>query len=220
MNTSWTRFWKKVEVIPGGCWLWKASKFSNGYGYFHVRQDGERKANLAHRWCYEQMKGPIPEGLDLDHTCRVRHCVNPDHLEPVTRSMNLSRSPLMGRANSSKTHCKHGHLLDGDNVYLINGHRHCKRCKLERNRQIRARIKQDPEALARRRREDAEFQRKKREQLKGGKLETPNSEKTHCPQGHPYEGRNLMVGKNGARRCRQCVADACKRAYLKRQGKQ
>jgi hypothetical protein len=79
-----------VEVDCGHfspCWLWQLCKTPGGYGQHY---DGTRLV-VAHRWYYEQHVGPIPYGLDLDHLCRVRECVNPEHLEPVTRGENLRR---------------------------------------------------------------------------------------------------------------------------------
>lgn len=81
--TLMERFWAKVERDPSGCWLWTASLADGGYGHF-----GRWK---AHRYAYETLVEPVPHGLDLDHLCRVRHCVNPSHLEPVTRAENLRR---------------------------------------------------------------------------------------------------------------------------------
>ncbi len=73
---------------PDGCWHWTGSRVHNGYGLFWIGGSNVR----AHRAMYELMVGPIPAGLDLDHLCRVRHCVNPEHLEPVTRAENLRRA--------------------------------------------------------------------------------------------------------------------------------
>ena len=80
----------------------------------------------AHRFAYEMLVGPIPEGLDLDHLCRVRHCVNPNHLEPVTRSENLRRgirprlpqNDRIGDKNRAKTHCPKGHPYDEANTLM------------------------------------------------------------------------------------------------------
>lgn len=88
----------------GGCWLWQRSLHRNGYGYIAI--NGKQKR--AHRIAYQQWKGEIAEGLDLDHLCRVRGCVNPAHLEPVTRKENVARSPIIGKA---RTHCAKGHDL-------------------------------------------------------------------------------------------------------------
>jgi len=101
------RFWAKIRVLEDGCWEWMGSRIKGGYGHFGVgsRTDGSRKLVLAHRLCYETLIGPIPDGLESDHLCRNRACVNPTHIEPVTRSENLRRSPLLkGRGHSSKLH--------------------------------------------------------------------------------------------------------------------
>lgn len=82
------RFWSKVDKgADDECWLWTASTDGHGYGQFW---NGERRMP-THRWAYEQARGPIPEGLQLDHLCRVRRCVNPDHLEAVTQAENIRR---------------------------------------------------------------------------------------------------------------------------------
>lgn len=81
------RWWEKVAITEG-CWLWTASLDGNGYGRFH---DGERDTK-AHRSGYEMLVGPVPDGLELDHLCRVRACVRPDHLEPVTHAENVRRA--------------------------------------------------------------------------------------------------------------------------------
>lgn len=81
------RFWSHVNKTDGGCWLWEAGTDRGGYGRF----EGDGHEVAAHRWSYEDAVGPIVPGLDLDHLCRVRRCVNPAHLEPVTRQVNLLR---------------------------------------------------------------------------------------------------------------------------------
>src|SRR5262245_44444955 len=110
MDKTWNRFWRKVEVIPNGCWLWTAGQFSNGYGCFSLGTKPRQNA-LAHRFCYEKFVGAIPDDKELDHLCRVRHCVNPQHLEPVTRSENLLRSPILAISHR-KTHCRRGHPFE------------------------------------------------------------------------------------------------------------
>ena len=103
----------------------------NGYGQFGV--DG--KTVLAHRWYYESMVGPIPEGLDLDHLCRVRRCVNPAHLEPVSRRVNL----LRGSRKTNQGECKNGHPLFGDNLKPTkDGRRQCRQCQVQAQRRYKA----------------------------------------------------------------------------------
>lgn len=105
----------------GGCWLWAGAFSSGGYGHYRNKS--------AHRVVYEALVGPIPQGLDLDHLCRVRACVNPRHLEPVTRQENLRRSPLVGKFKPRKAVCQRGHaMVDGNLKISRNGDRRCRTC--------------------------------------------------------------------------------------------
>ena len=119
------RFYKKVQMEPNsGCWLWEASCGRNGYGCFQVG----KKNRKAHRVSYELHIGPIPDGLQLDHLCRNRCCVNPDHLEPVTNRENCLRGET-GKYQRDKTHCPHGHPYSGSNLMMRpNGKRRCRAC--------------------------------------------------------------------------------------------
>jgi HNH endonuclease len=128
-NTLHQRFWPKVNKTET-CWLWTAST-KNGYG--QIGAGGKHgKPLYAHRVAYELVNGPIPEGLHLDHLCRVTLCVNPAHLEPVTRRENILRgeSPIAKQAR--KTECLRGHPLSGANLYTDpKGKRSCKICRNE-----------------------------------------------------------------------------------------
>ena len=127
--TAEERFWAKVEKTDT-CWLWRGSTTSGGYGHFYF----ERRTALAHRVSYLWAKGPVPDGLQLDHLCRVRNCVNPDHLEAVTASENCRRGT--GPMNSVKEVCFAGHPMEGDNIYVYPDgvKRECWTCKKARQR--------------------------------------------------------------------------------------
>lgn len=89
------RFWARVEKTDE-CWLWLGGGCGNGYGHFRggeVGIDGRRRYVLSHRWAYEQAVGPIGDGLEIDHLCRTKTCVNPGHLEAVTHEVNIRRRP-------------------------------------------------------------------------------------------------------------------------------
>jgi hypothetical protein len=142
------RLWNKISPEPNsGCWLWTGHTNIHGYG---VSWTGSR-TTLAHRVTYNFFVGPVPDGHDLDHLCRVRCCVNPAHLEPVTRRVNWLRSngPQLCRERYEKqTHCKHGHAKTPDNVFIINDgsgykRRKCKTCILERAKAKRRAEKND-----------------------------------------------------------------------------
>lgn len=113
----------------GDCWLWKGGKI-NGYGVFRARFGVRQLYNVyAHHFAYELHKGPIPEGLTLDHLCRVRACVNPDHLEAVTQRENTLRGTSAIAVNAKKTHCNHGHAFVPANTGQTGrGGRYCKEC--------------------------------------------------------------------------------------------
>jgi hypothetical protein len=86
MKTTEERFWEKVNKTET-CWLWTAAKTWDGYGRFKLNKTHV----LSHRFAYELLKEKIPNGLQLDHLCKVRDCLNPDHLEPVTSQENTKR---------------------------------------------------------------------------------------------------------------------------------
>ena len=125
------RFLDKIEFTES-CWLWKAAMLQNGYGTFGVPTvDPHRhRTVLVHRYSYELFVGPIPRSLVIDHMCRVRHCVNPDHLRIVTRRINNLQNTVSHVAlNPDKTHCPVGHLYDEENTYVSKrGYRQCRAC--------------------------------------------------------------------------------------------
>ncbi len=119
------RFWEKIEPVPfSGCWIWVASLDGKGYGKINIGG----VITAAHRFSYTHYIGIIPDGLELDHKCRVRSCVNPDHLEPVTHLENVRRGQVANR-----THCPKGHAYDAENTYVYKGKRQCRICVRERN---------------------------------------------------------------------------------------
>jgi hypothetical protein len=132
------RFLDKFVPEPNtGCWLWLAQVSRDGYGKFKYIG-----GQLAHRFAYETARGPVPEGLELDHLCRQRSCVNPDHLEAVTRRENARR----GLRGSLTTHCPHGHEYTPENTYSNpKGGRVCRACRsLDWQRRRDARPKRAP----------------------------------------------------------------------------
>lgn len=120
-----SNFW----IVEDGCWLWLGGAWPNGYGKTSVPVAGTQ---LAHRAFYMSLAGEIPGDLDLDHLCRQRLCVNPDHLEPVTRSENIRRG------HKARNVCKNGHdlLVPGG---LRPGTNQCRECYLAKCRRVNAR---------------------------------------------------------------------------------
>lgn len=122
------RFWAKVSVGgPDDCWTWDGARQAGGYGRFMV-SSSPRVLALAHRFAYERICGPIPDDLTLDHLCRNTACVNPAHLEHVTRELNA----LRGSRNAAKTHCDQGHEFTEANTYVAPSRpsvRCCRACR-------------------------------------------------------------------------------------------
>jgi hypothetical protein len=172
---------------PSGCWLWSAAKRIGGYGV----TSWNNRSRAAHRLAWEAMVGPIPSGMLIHHKCNNPSCVNPEHLEPTSfRVHNLVLSPTNITAiNSQLTHCKRGHELSGENVYVYPGlqKRRCKTCY------------------------DA-WQHNRQE----NKVKHPKSAWTHCKRGHEYTPENTYVYR-GVRQCKACHNDLTLRRYHEKQ---
>jgi len=160
----------KITRDSSGCWLWHGVILSTGYG--QAASNGRRF--MAHRFAYELLVGPIPAGLTIDHLCRVRQCVNPDHMEPVSRWENVRRAPTNPvAANLTKTTCPRGHEYTSTGR---KGWRKCRTCVNELSRQ------------------------KRRE--RGAQIAA--ALRTHCPRGHAYDEANTRITTKGGRSCRTC----------------
>lgn len=135
------RFWAKVprHLPQNVCWLW--------FGYINIQGYGEFYYNYgkfqAHRVAYELVRGNIPADKEIDHLCRVRHCVNPWQMEPVIRKVNLLRGEGPSAKNARKTHCDYGHPFDEPNTRITpTGRRNCRACERRkwRKRQCKKRL--------------------------------------------------------------------------------
>jgi hypothetical protein len=179
------RFWSRVDK-SGPCWLWTAGRNGDGYGYATFN-----KVNVgAHRMAYFLTRGPIPEGLHLDHLCRVRSCVNPDHLEPVTNGENIIRGVSPWAINRRKSACKRGHPFTPENTLANSkGGRTCREC--ERARQRKGGI--NPAAV--------------------------NAAKTECIHGHPFTPENTWH-HNGKRSCLECKRRATRESARRRRARE
>jgi hypothetical protein len=137
---SQTPFWDMVHKTPT-CWVWLAKVDRDGYGC--CKRLGEW---LAHRVAWKMLRGPIQQGLEIDHLCRNRRCVNPDHMEPVTKAMNALRGISPPAINARKTACRRGHAFNAENTYVWRGVRICRPCRraaeMSRRRRRRNQIAQ------------------------------------------------------------------------------
>lgn len=175
--------------IKTRCWYWLGVPSKAGYGTMSVAS----KVMYAHRISHELFTGPIPDGLTIDHLCRVRHCVNPAHLEAVTQRVNNLRGTGMSARHAKVTHCPFGHAYDAANTIVAEpGIRKCRACKARRDR---IRHERDMAAI-------------------GRGVGIRRSDRTHCPRGHAYDEANTYITPStGARMCRACRKVARARHY-------
>lgn len=165
------RWWKRgnLELVPGyerrtlrerldgktltgpDCWAWTGSHDPNGYGKIDVPLGANRRTMAnAHRVAFEIYIGPIPAGFEVDHLCRNRGCVNPDHLEAVPKRVNILRGEGVAARCARRTHCVHGHEYTPENTRLgPAGNRICRECERIRSRR---RWANDPQEMRRRER--------------------------------------------------------------------
>lgn len=163
------RFWEKVEktdvcatgLCPTGCWLWRAATHQKGYGQFWTgsRKDGSGQMSQAHIWSWEQANGSVPDGLELDHKCRVRNCVNPEHLEPVTHRVNVLRGQSTAAQAARRNSCPKGHEYTSSNTYFDGTKRVCRKC---RQQSYLARSK-TPKGMAANRDRDRRYKQRNRD---------------------------------------------------------
>lgn len=176
------RFWAKVDVAD--CWRWTAAKTPDGYGIFRLTRG---KQVRAHRWSYEHLVGPIPATLTVDHLCRVRSCVNPDHMDLVPPGTNTLRGYGPSAQNRRREHCARGHeFTQGQNQRV------CRTCQREHVNAWKARQRRAAGVPV----------------GKGAKWKA----QTHCAQGHPFDEVNTYLSKEGYRRCRMCLQASSRQA--------
>lgn len=176
----WTRVNKNGPVSThrpdlGPCWIWTGALTDKGYA--RIRHN--KKLIRVHILLYERFIGAVPGGLELDHLCRVKNCVRPEHMEAVTHQVNVAR------AYAVKTHCPAGHPLSGENLLpREDGYRECLECHRRRGR---------------------ESQRRRRARTGGERgPKTPKVSPEFCKNGHPLSGENLYVSPKGKRNCCAC----------------
>jgi hypothetical protein len=129
-NPEHQRYFEERTTITDGCWIWQGGKTAAGYAMMYIL--GGRQ--YAHRWAYQMFVGPIPDNCEIDHVCRNRGCVRPDHLQAVSHRVNCSpERSSVGWNTRAKTHCPKGHAYNEENTYQYFGkdnlyHRFCRIC--------------------------------------------------------------------------------------------
>jgi hypothetical protein len=148
--TTRERILRSIVIDGNGCWIWQKYCDRDGYGRIGIKVDGRPRTTGAHRIAFVEWRGEIPEGLEPDHACEVRPCVNPDHMELKTHRDNVQRSVPNRRPDSD--HCRRGHLIDEANTYHRPGRPDlaiCRTCRTEDREKARTKARTAPEvALA------------------------------------------------------------------------
>lgn len=192
------RFWPKVNKVGpigqrpslGPCWIWTGGTAGVGYGSFEAGTRLTPRRVYAHKFAYEELVGPVPLGLELDHLCRVRKCVRPEHLEPVTHRVNVGRGEAPSAATTRRGICNRGHPRTPENLYLrSNGKHSCRVCA--REHQANRRVE--------------------------GKALQYHVLTEFCRKGHRYIEVGVYERRDGYRQCRQCMRNADKRRRAKTQ---
>jgi len=158
-----------VNLVTG-CWEWTGSLNEYGYGRWYAKGTSLR----AHRQAFIALRGPIEDDLVIDHLCRVRHCINPWHMEPVTRGENVLRGDGITARNTRATHCPHGHAYSESNTYMHRGFRKCRECMRIKNRES---WKKDPAAY------NAKTRARRRAKKEGAAIEAARALDAATPQG-------------------------------------
>ena len=135
-------FLSRLRIERNGCWVYTGPLNSGGYGKFGHDV-------MAHIYAYTHWVGPVPEGMQIDHLCRVRSCCNPKHLEVVTARTNTLRGEGLAARNARKTHCPQGHEYTPENTLLKGRRRHCRTCDRARCREYGHRVRSKKGAKAR-----------------------------------------------------------------------
>lgn len=133
-----SEFWwfvqDRIRKDEGGCWLWTSTK-SDGYGLFNSRHLNPFTTRRAHRVIYQAVRGKLPQSVSLDHLCRNRACVNPEHMRCASNRENVLAGVGVTATNKRKTHCIRGHELSGKNIESYSRFRSCRACHVIRQRQ-------------------------------------------------------------------------------------
>lgn len=204
----------KIAISDEGCWIWTAAR-SHGYGVVTI----DRRLVKAHRSVYQALVGQIPEGLTIDHLCRERACVNPEHLEPVTHRENILRGEGVAAKNAAKTHCPYGHEYDEKNTRRTGGRRVCRECSrltAVNRRAVKAgRVEKVTQKLT----PVAAFETSAEAPCAGDTSASAlynTYVKVTCVNGHNYLPDNLGINTRGHRYCKTCQRESARRHQLRK----